>query len=104
MNSWALPGGFIEMDETLEESAIREMVEETGIKLDKLTQFKTYGDPGRDPRERTVSVVFYVVLDSEIIPYAGDDAADAKWFNIQLLPSLAFDHKIIVHDFISFIT
>ena len=98
-NSWALPGGFIEMDETLEESALRELEEETGIKLTSLKQFAAYGDPGRDPRERTVSIVFYSVLENKIEPNAGDDASKAKWFSINEIPDLAFDHKKILNDF-----
>lgn len=96
---WALPGGFIEMDETLEQSALRELKEETSLQLTSLNQFAAYGDPGRDPRERTVSVVFYTILDDEIVPCAGDDASKAKWFSIKNIPDLAFDHKKILDDF-----
>lgn len=99
-NCWALPGGFIEMNETLEQSALRELLEETGIKLNELSQFATYGDPGRDPRERTVSVVYFKILNNEVTPLAGDDAKNAKWFSIMNLPSLAFDHKKIIAEFI----
>lgn len=98
-NLWALPGGFVDMDETLEQSALRELKEETGIILNALKQFSAYGDPGRDPRERTVSIVFCQILDSEQAAEAGDDAAKAKWFSMDTLPSLAFDHAKIVQDF-----
>lgn len=99
-NSWALPGGFIDMHETLEQSALRELEEETGIKLNSLKQFASYGDPGRDPRERTVSVVYYKILNEEKEAIAGDDAAKAKWFPLNNLPTLAFDHNKIIKDFI----
>ncbi len=99
-NMWALPGGFIEMHETLEQSALRELYEETGIKLTSLKQFASYGDPGRDPRERTVSIVYYTLSENEIDAKAGDDAAKAKWFSIGNLPALAFDHKKIIQDFL----
>jgi 8-oxo-dGTP diphosphatase len=99
-NCWALPGGFIEMEETLEQSAIRELQEETGINLIKLQPFSTYGNPGRDPRGRTISIVFYAIIDKQIALTPGDDASNAKWINIKKLPSLAFDHKKIIEDFI----
>ena len=99
-NCWALPGGFVEMDETLEQSALRELFEETGIQLTILFQFATYGDPGRDPRERTVSVIYFLKLDKELEPHAGDDAKKADWFSLINLPILAFDHKKIIEDFI----
>jgi len=98
---WALPGGFVEMHETLEQSALRELEEETGIKLTSLKQFAAYGDPGRDPRERNVSIIFYTHLEKEITATASDDAAKAKWFSINELPLLAFDHEKIIGDFIS---
>lgn len=100
-NCWALPGGFIEMNETLEQSAMRELFEETGLKTESLEQFATYGNPNRDPRGRTISVVFYKLLENKIDVNAGDDAANAKWFSILELPSLAFDHNKIIEDFIN---
>lgn len=96
---WALPGGFVEMDETLLESALRELKEETGIEGIGLKQFRTYGDPGRDPRGRTVSVMFYAMVDkSAIHACAGDDAASLQWFDIHKLPALAFDHRKVVAE------
>ncbi len=101
-NCWALPGGFIEMNETLEQSALRELHEETGIKCNLLKQFAVYGNPNRDPRGRNISIVYYVFLDNKIEATAGDDAANAKWFNVLELPSLAFDHNKIIEDFIKY--
>ena len=96
---WALPGGFIELDESLETACHRELEEETGLKVDKLTQFKAYGTVDRDPRGRTISVIFYSFQDEEAIPMAGDDAANAKWFPLSQLPELAFDHQLIIDEF-----
>ena len=94
---WALPGGFIEMDETLAAAAVRELKEETGLSIPGLTQFRTYGDPGRDPRGRTISVVFYGFANPAKVKVAGgDDAADARWFSVDALPALAFDHEEIL--------
>lgn len=94
---WALPGGFIEMDETLEESAKRELEEETGLKNITLEQFYTCGNPGRDPRGRIISVVFRGVINpNESKIYAGSDAAKAQWFSLEELPTLAFDHAEII--------
>ena len=101
---WALPGGFIEMDETLVASAARELKEETGLSVPELTQFRTYGDPGRDPRGRTVTVIFYGFVNPDEVTIAGgDDAAEARWFPIDQLPALAFDHKKIVSELIEFL-
>jgi 8-oxo-dGTP diphosphatase len=100
---WALPGGFINMNEDLHESASRELEEETGLKEINLIQFRTYGKPGRDPRGRTVSVVHYALLDEKDTPRiaAGDDASKAAWFPIATLPRLGFDHELILKDFIA---
>lgn len=96
---WALPGGFIEMDETLVATAARELKEETGLSVPELTQFRTYGDPGRDPRGRTIAVVFYGFADPTSVKVAGgDDAADARWFQVDQLPALAFDHEKILKE------
>ncbi len=94
---WALPGGFIEMEETLEESAMRELEEETGLRRIPLKQLAAFGNPGRDPRGRTISVVFWAeVKASQVNIKAGSDAAEAQWFSVSHLPVLAFDHQQII--------
>lgn len=103
-DSWALPGGFVEIDEDLLEGATRELEEETGINGVALRQYKTFGKPGRDPRGRTISVVFYGFVEKEQMNYqAGDDAAEAGWFDLKALPDLAFDHQEILLEFVEFI-
>ena len=94
---WALPGGFIEMDETLEESARRELREETGLEAGRLVPLGVFGDPGRDPRGRTISVVFAGRVDAaKAKPLAADDAAEVGWFALRRPPQLAFDHRRIL--------
>lgn len=101
MGKWALPGGFVEIDEDLPDGAKRELQEETGLKNIDLHQFKTYGTPGRDPRGHTISIVFHgKLMDNSIQINAGDDAADAAWFDLDDLPLLAFDHEKIIKEFI----
>lgn len=97
-NFWALPGGFIEMDETLYAAALRELKEETGVTDVFLEQLYTFGDPGRDPRTRVITVVYLAVVPAgQVKPRAGDDAAEARWWPIDALPeNLAFDHKDIL--------
>jgi 8-oxo-dGTP diphosphatase len=95
---WALPGGFIDMEEKLEESARRELLEETGLKPRTLQQLATYGDPGRDPRGRTISVVFLARVAAAAGAQAGDDAAETRWFPLAKLPPLAFDHRRILRE------
>jgi len=97
---YALPGGFVEEDETLETAIARELQEETNLVLDNLQQFRAYSRPDRDPRGRTISVIFTSVLDAFPAAVAGDDAAAVKWFPIDQLPELAFDHGEIVKDII----
>lgn len=99
-NKWALPGGFVDKGEDLEPAAKRELLEETSISIKSLTQFKTYGKPGRDPRGDMVSVVFYAKVDENVIAQAADDAKDVRWFPMDSLPELAFDHEEILGDFI----
>jgi 8-oxo-dGTP diphosphatase len=89
---WALPGGFLNMDETLEEAALRELQEETGISGIELTQFHTFSKVNRDPRHRTITTVFIGHADENILVMAGDDAAEVRWFSVTELPPLAFDH------------
>jgi len=96
-DKWAIPGGFIEADETLEESARRELFEETNVKDIPLYQFYSFGDPGRDPRGRVITVAFYTIIKKESInPVGGDDALEARWFDFDKLPSLAFDHDKVL--------
>ncbi len=94
---WALPGGFINIDEDLEDAARRELEEETGLMVDKLEQLQAFGKPDRDPRERVISIVFTTVVKPEQMRVtAGDDAAKAEWFDVSHLPELAFDHPEII--------
>jgi 8-oxo-dGTP diphosphatase len=97
---WALPGGFIGEQETLKQSAARELREETGIRGIELNEFRTYGDPGRDPRGRTITIAYIALAGKgkRIRPRAGDDAADVAWFRVSRLPLLAFDHLKILTD------
>jgi len=103
---WALPGGFVDENETLEEAIVREVREETGIilSLNEIQQFKAYSDPHRDPRQRTITMVFVAFVASDIFFEAGDDAQKAKWFALSNLPLLAFDHGLILQDITSNVT
>ncbi|HEX8563338.1 MAG TPA: NUDIX hydrolase [Flavobacterium sp.] len=94
--AWAIPGGFVDEHEDLEDAAKRELMEETGIDLDELQQVQAFGKPHRDPRSHTVSVAFCGWAAPDTIAKAADDAADAKWFSIDELPELAFDHSEII--------
>ena len=101
---WALPGGFMEMEESLEEAARRELLEETGIHAGELIRFDTYDSPGRDPRGRTITQVFVMIWKKEMgRPESGSDAADLRWFGLTELPDLAFDHARILADVIRMI-
>lgn len=94
---WALPGGFIDVDEALEVAARRELVEETGIRTGKLEQLHTFGDPHRDLRGHTISVVYLAEVDlAAVAPKASDDAAAVGWFSLRRPPQLAFDHAEIL--------
>lgn len=96
--TWAIPGGFVLEDESLEEAVERELLEETGIRVNYLEQLYTFGEPDRDPRQRIISVGYFGLVKSSMFQKlkASTDAADAKWFNIKRLPALAFDHKQIL--------
>ena len=95
---WALPGGFVDWGESLEDAARREALEETGLELAGLRQFRCYSDPGRDPRRHTITTVFTARAEGE--PRAGDDAAAARIFRPGELPPLAFDHGRIIEDYL----
>ncbi|WP_153800973.1 NUDIX hydrolase [Foetidibacter luteolus] len=97
-NSWAIPGGFVLEHESLEEAVQRELGEETGITVNYLEQLYTFGKPGRDPRQRIISVAYLALVKSSQFQQlrASTDAENAQWFNIQQLPQLAFDHQLIL--------
>ena len=97
-DSWAFPGGFMNMDETTEQCAIRELEEETGLKLCKIHQIGAYSRVDRDPRGRTVTVAYLAVIDAPREVIGQDDAAKAEWFLLSDLPHLAFDHYDIIQD------
>ncbi len=95
---WALPGGFMEMDETIERCAVRELQEETGIVAgeERLRMVGVFSRPGRDPRGRTVTVAYRIDVEGEVDAHGGDDAAEARWFPLTALPPLAFDHAEVI--------
>jgi len=95
---WALPGGFVGMDEELEDAVGRELEEETGLTGVRLEQMRTFGTIGRDPRGRMITIVFMGIATEEQTGIkAGDDAAQAQWFDIEKLPDdMAFDHVDVV--------
>lgn len=95
---WALPGGFVDEKEELETAAKRELFEETDIQLFQVKQIKAYGNPNRDPRHHTISVAFTGEIDSLAEAKAKDDAKAVKWFSVDELPALAFDHAEIIRD------
>ena len=91
--SWAIPGGFLLENESLEDAVQRELKEETGVEVDFLEQLYTFGKPDRDPRSRIITVAYFgLVQQSNFELHAATDAEDAQWFNVKALPKLAFDH------------
>jgi 8-oxo-dGTP diphosphatase len=98
---WAFPGGYLEVDEDLADGAVRELEEETGISLgtDRLRQLGAYGEAGRDPRNRTISVSYLAELDEALPAEGGDDASEAQWRPVDdVRGELAFDHAKILAD------
>ncbi|NOS93904.1 MAG: NUDIX hydrolase [Cyclobacteriaceae bacterium] len=94
---WALPGGLVKNTESLEEAVQRELKEEASIEVNYLEQLYSFGKPGRDPRNRVISIAYYALVRPEDYQIAANtDAEDVAWFNIKKLPKLAFDHKQIV--------
>jgi 8-oxo-dGTP diphosphatase len=100
--SWALPGGFVDAGERVVAAAARELAEETAIEADTLELLGVYDTPGRDPRGPTVSVVYLLRTAGELDARGGDDARAARWFALDALPALAFDHATVLADAVSF--
>ena len=92
---WAFPGGFLKMDESAEEGALRELKEETGLENAYIQQLHTFSDPNRDPRERVITIAYYALVRIQGVK-GGDDAASARWFPLDEIPPLAFDHDYIL--------
>ena len=96
-NIWAIPGGFVRKEESLEDAAERELKEETDVSDVYLEQLYTFGEPKRDPRGRIVSVSYFALISAEkVSPKSGSDAKEVKWFQIKKIPKLAFDHNRIL--------
>lgn len=93
---WALPGGFLKLDESAEQGAQRELKEETGLETAYIRQFHTFSDPDRDPRERVITIAYYALVRLQEV-VGGDDAARAEWFDLDDVPPLAFDHHRILN-------
>lgn len=98
---WAFPGGFMNMDETTEQCAIRELEEETGLVVTTTHQIGAYSKVDRDPRDRTVTVAYLAIVDTPVEVSGQDDAANAEWWPLSALPKLAFDHDKIIQDAIT---
>lgn len=94
---WAFPGGFINIEESAEDAAKRELKEETGLDVLNLHQLRAYSDPNRDPRERVITIAFIAISEKKDVK-GNDDAVEAGWFSINNLPPLAFDHYQILQD------
>ena len=95
---WAFPGGFMNMDETTEQCAVRELEEETGLRLSKVQQIGAYSKVDRDPRGRTITVAYLAIIDAPVAVTGQDDATKAEWWPLSDLPHLAFDHYDIMQD------
>ena len=97
---WALPGGFVQLEEDLEQAALRELEEETGVRNVYLEQLFTFGSPDRDPRTRVITVAYFALLSADQVAgqalHAASDASDARWWSMYGLPELAFDHQRIL--------
>ena len=98
---WAFPGGFMNMDETTEQCAIRELEEETGLKVKDLHQIGAFSKVDRDPRGRTITVAYIAIIDKPMSVVGQDDAAKAEWWPLSALPQLAFDHDEIIAEAIA---
>lgn len=98
---WAFPGGFMNMEETAEECAVRELKEETGLTVTRIQQIGAYSKVDRDPRGRTISIAYLAIVDAPTAVSGMDDAAKAAWFPLSSLPDLAFDHQDILADAIA---
>ena len=95
-DKWAIPGGFVQMDESLEDAAKRELMEETGVRDVYLEQLYSFGDVKRDPRGRVITISYFALVNAEKVKIkASSDAREVKWFSVKDIPSLAFDHKKI---------
>ena len=95
-DAWALPGGFVDEHEDIDEAVKRELREETKIIITELTQLKVFGKPFRDPRSHVVSIAYYGFVDENTVALPADDAKEAQWFPVDELPALAFDHAEII--------
>ena len=95
---WAFPGGFMNMDETTEQCAIRELEEETGLQVNNVIQIEAYSKVDRDPRGRTVTIAYLAIVDRPLVVIGQDDATKAEWWPLSNLPELAFDHDRIMQD------
>lgn len=94
---WAFPGGFVRIDESAEDGALRELKEETQLSAGYVEQLHTYSSPDRDPRERVITIAYLALVKIADVK-GGDDAAEAQWFSIDKIPHLAFDHDVILRD------
>ncbi len=100
---WALPGGFVDEGEAVEAAARREALEETGLHVTLEELLYVYSNPDRDPRQHNISVIFTATIRGDDVPVGMDDAAEAKWFELESLPDLiVFDHRQVIIDFIEF--